>query len=127
VFFNWGAGNDPSPAMMFLAQPLSVEVVDAAETIVVNSSKAFGAGAFGMGASDLNLWICSRPQGGSIAFHGGGILGLSVGAGSRQLFALSGVVQNLAVGTYEVGLCGYSNHDGWNSNDFGYTTAIVTK
>ncbi len=128
TFFEWGYGADPSTALTFLARPLTVKVTGNTEKVVVNSSKAFGSGPGAEGATDLNLWICSRPEGGSITHHGGGMIGLSVAANTRQVFSLSGVIEPLASGTYEVGLCGYSMRgETWNSNDFGYTTAIVSR
>jgi uncharacterized membrane protein len=128
TFFDWGYGADPTPVLAFLTRPLSVKVTGSTNKVVVTSSKAFGAAQWTSGATDLNLWICSRPEGGAITHHGGGLMGLSVPANSRQVFSLSGLIDAPSPGTYEVGLCGYSEKgESWNSNDFGYTTAIVGK
>jgi hypothetical protein len=128
TFFVWGFGTDPSPALTFLATPLSVTIAGRSEKVVVNSSKAFGSSPWTQGANDLNLWICSRPEGGDIRHHGGGMMGLSVAPNTRQVFSLSGMIEDLDAGSYQVGLCGFSgNGPSWNSNEFSYTTAIVSR
>lgn len=113
--------------MTFLAQPLTLTVADG-DRVLVNSSKAFGSTLW-TGGLELNLWICSQPEGGTIGHHGFGVLNLAVASGSRHLFTVSEMLDGLAPGTHQVGLCGYSanNSGSWNSNDFSYTTAIVTK
>jgi hypothetical protein len=81
------------------------------------------------------LWICYRAAGSTEApttvpdpAGSGGIFGLRVAQNTRQLFSLSAVIANLEPGTYQVALCGSStNAASWNSNDFGYTSAIVTQ
>ncbi|MPZ73832.1 MAG: hypothetical protein GEU74_11475 [Nitriliruptorales bacterium] len=124
--FTSGFGANPTSALQFLAPPALV-TVGAGQAVQVTSNKAFGSTVAG-GASSLNLFICSRPEG-SIATPnaaGSGILGNRVAQSTRVTMGLSAVIAGLSPGSYRVGLCGSSsNAANWNSNEFGYTSALV--
>jgi len=77
------------------------------------------------GADDLNLAMCYNLSTGSITAVGNYLAGLQVQQNTRVPMSLNAVIDGLAVGSYQVGLCGYSGSDNWNSNDFSYTSAVV--
>ena len=130
MFMHSGLGSDPSGSPSMLAEPVSVTITSDTQKVLVTSTKAFGTSAlFGAasGAQDLNLYVC-HETGGALTPVGGGVMGLRAAADSRQLFTLSATITGLTPGTYRFGLCGYSSDFGsWNSNEFGYTTALVTQ
>ena len=76
----------------------------------------------------MNLYIGYRASGSVAAPFtvGGGIFGNKVAANTRVIMGMSAVIQGLAPGNYEVGLVGSSSdYVNWNSNEWGYTTAVV--
>jgi hypothetical protein len=110
-----------------LAEPLTVQIANVAQKVLVSSHKALGSSSFD-GAQGLNLWICVQDNTGALMRIGPGVFNLSVPSGSVQLFSLSATLENLAAGTYRVGLCGSSNQAAnWDQNEFSYTTALVTQ
>jgi hypothetical protein len=95
------------------------------QKVYVSSHKSFGSSA---GAQNLDLYICVRSTvaGSPILAHGNGVLSQQVPAGTRVLMGLTWDIANLASGTYQVGLCGSSSSAAaWNTNEWGYTTALV--
>jgi hypothetical protein len=129
MFVQSGLGSDPSGSPAMLAEPVTVTIISGTQKVLVTSSKAFGTSTlFGAsGAQDLNLYVCHETSG-ALTPVGAGVMGLRAAPDSRQLFTLSATVTGLAPGTYHFGLCGYSGDSGsWNSNEFGYTTAVVTQ
>jgi hypothetical protein len=125
-----GFGNNPTTTIDFLTQPAQVSVA-AGQSVHVTSNKAFGSTAIG-GGQDLDLYICSRstaaPVGTVPTLHGGGVLDNRLSQNQRTTMGLSYVIAGLSQGTYQVGLCGKSSLPGsWNSNEWGYTTAIIVK
>jgi hypothetical protein len=125
-----GFGKDPTTTTDFLAQPAQVSVA-AGQAVHVTSNKAFGSTATGGGA-DLDLYICSRPAsapaGTTPTPYGGGAWDIRLAQNQRTTMGLSWVITGLAAGTYHVGLCGSSSLPAsWNSNDWGYTTAMIVK
>jgi hypothetical protein len=126
-----GLGNDPSAAWNFLADPVAVTIATTGQRVLVMSSKAFGTSSdLGSwdGAQDLDLAICYQLGLGSVTAVGGGMWDLRAAKDTRQVYSLSATLANLTPGTYSIGLCGAST-DGasWNSNEFSYTTALVTQ
>jgi hypothetical protein len=123
-----GMGSDPDPdgQIHFLASPVTLDVDAASERLLVTSTKALGSSAVDGGKS-LDIFICYQESvAGSVVPVGGGLYDLSVASSSRHTFSLSAVIEGLAVGTYNVGLCGRSLDAGsWNSNDFSYTTVLI--
>ena len=108
-----------------LAEPLTVQVASASQKILVSSHKAIGSY---WAAQGLNLWICRQDSAGAMTKVGPGIYNLSLPNGGLQVFSLSATIENLAAGTYQVGLCGSSNDSAnWNWDEFSYTTALVTQ
>jgi len=126
-----GLGNDPAPSWGFLADPVVVTIAATGQKVLVMSSKAFGTSSdLGSwdGAQDLDLSICYQLGLGNVTAIGGGMWDLRAAKDTRQVFSLSATLTNLTPGTYNIGLCGPSS-DGvnWNSNEFSYTTALVTQ
>lgn len=120
-----GLGASPAAAVAFLAPTVQVTISAANQRVHITSSKALGSSAAG-GAQDLDLWICTQLGAGAIVTQGQAVFDLRVAQNTRHLFTLSWVASGLANGTYNVGLCGSSgNAVNWNSNEFGYTSAIV--
>ena len=79
-------------------------------------------------AQDLDVWICYQEGDGAVLTVGTGVFDLRAAANTRQLVSLSAALTGLAPGTYKVGLCGKSGDaSNWNSNEFSYTTALVTQ
>ena len=120
-----GFGGSPDVDVGFLAPTVNVTIADG-ESVLVTSHKALGSTAVG-GATSLNLYICyqSTVGGSTIQLQGGGSLGHRVPQDTRITFGLSFIVSGLPAGTYMVGLCGNSSSANWNSNEWGYTTALV--
>jgi hypothetical protein len=130
MFTRVGRGNDPDAGLAFLADPVSVTLTTGTQKVLVTSSKGFGTdsglGAFS-GAQGLDIYIC-HETGGVLTKVGTGVFGLRAAADTRQVFTLSASVANLPSGTYNFGLCGQTSDAGnWNSNEFSYTTALVTQ
>jgi len=124
VFSN-GYGNDPWNTNRFVAPSVTVTVTSSSQQILVTSNKALGSVP---GASSMNLYIGYRAVGSTAAPNtvGGGIFGNKVAANTRVIMGMSGVITGLAPGSYDVGLVGIStDYVNWNSNEWGYTTAVV--
>jgi hypothetical protein len=124
--FASGPGASPTLVLAFLAPPATV-TVGTGQSVHVTSHKALGTTVPG-GAAFLNLWICRAPSpaGTPLTQVGGGVLGNQVAQNTRIPMGLSAVITP-PPGAYQVGLCGQTS-DGnlnWNSNEFGYTSAIV--
>jgi hypothetical protein len=111
--------------------PFVLVTVTAGHKVLVNATATLGSTALG-GAAGLGLYMCyqdasagspDRPP----TATGKGAIGLQVAQNTRHTFSLSDVLTNLN-GTYFVGLCGYVRDAvarNWNSNEMGYTTAVV--
>jgi hypothetical protein len=133
MFTKFGRGNDPSALNAFLADPVEVTIGSSTQKVLVTSSKALGTlAALGVGwggAIDLDLWICYQESAGALTKVGVGVLDLSAGQDTRQLYTLSATSTGLAAGTYKFGLCGSTGDPNghWNWNEFSYTTALVTQ
>ena len=126
MFMRSGLGSAPSDTTGFLAAPLSLTITSALQKVLVNSSKALGTNNF-EGAQDLDVWICYQEGDGAVLTVGAGVYDLRAAANTRQLVSLSATLTGLASGSYKVGLCGKSTDgDNRNSNEFSYTTALVT-
>lgn len=121
-----GYGANPTSTLAFLA-PVTTVAITAEQKILVTAHKAFGSTVAG-GADGLNLWIGYRQTGSGNAPStvGAGILGNRVPQYTRFTFGLSAVITGLPAGTYDVGMVGTAaNGANWNSNEYGYVTAIV--
>jgi len=113
-----------SATLDFIGPTLSI-TIGSGQRIVANASKALGSTAAG-GAGGLNIYICTKTATGPIVAIGGGMFGLSVPQNIRQVFSMSAIAGPLAAETYEVGLCGLAGAPAnWNSNEFGYVSALV--
>lgn len=113
--------------LSFLVFPAIVTITETAG-IMINSTRTLGT-TTGITTGTFNIYICYRnTNGGNIITMGGGMLGLRLPANSRIPFSLSYSTPLLPAGIYEVGLCGAcSDPSQWNSNDWGYTTAMAYK
>ena len=114
---------DPDPTVRFLAAPVRVTVPGAAK-VLVSSHRVFGTST--NSASALNLLMCSKPAGSILAPnpHGNGLLGMQLPPSSRVTMGFSRIIEDLAPGTYDVGLCGNAGAN-WTNNGPGSTTALV--
>ena len=121
-----GMGAGPASALAFIGPTVPV-TVDAGERVLVFAQKALGTTG---GASGLNLWICYEPMAGALTAVGGGLFGLRAPANSRTVYGLTAPTPpSPTPGQYVVGLCGTAGAQAasWNSNDFGYVTALVLR
>ena len=110
--------------LAMLSEPLTIQVSSNTQKVLVTSHKALGS-SFG-DATDLNLWICRQDSAGALIKVGPGVMRLSLPNPGMQLYSLSAVLENLAAGTYQVGLCGSSIDVDWDLDEFSTTTALVT-
>ncbi len=121
-----GLGAGPASTLAFIGPTVPV-TVDAGERVLVFAQKALGSSG---GASGLNLWICYEPMAGALTAVGGGVFGLRAPANSRTVYGLTAPIPpSPAPAQYVVGLCGTAGAQAanWNSNDFGYVTALVLR
>lgn len=121
--FASGAVTLPQSGRAFLAKPVTVTVA-AGEQVHVSSSASLGTST---SATDLDLYICYRPANASASSPlviGGGVFNLHMSSPGMQLHALNGIITSLT-GTYDVGMCAQTTSSGWNTADWGYTTALV--
>jgi hypothetical protein len=109
----------------FLSATVTVTIT-AGQSIYVVSSASLGTTNTN-GAHFLDLYVCYQAGSGPIQTVGIGEFGLSVPNAMRTSFELSAVITGLPAGTYTVGLGGQTENGNtdWNSNDAGYTTALV--
>ena len=124
--FNEGDSLNPTDTVQFLAVSTTVTITEG-QNIFVASSRAFGTTSVG-GASGLWIDIGFRVSGSSDipSVLGDGLFNLQLPQDSRVPFSINGIITGLAAGTYEVGMVGRNNGGtDWNSNDYGYTSAIV--
>jgi hypothetical protein len=110
--------------LALLSEPLTIQISSNTQKVLVTSHKALGS-SFG-DATDLNLWICRQDSAGALIKVGPGVMRLSLPNPGMQLYSLSAVLENLAAGTYQVGLCGSSIDVDWDLDEFSTTTALVT-
>lgn len=111
-------------AVAMLAAPVTLEITSSQQKALVTSHKALGS-TIG-DATDLNLWICRQDSAGALTKVGPGVMQLALPTGGMQIYTLSATLENLPVGTYQVGLCGSSNDTDWDLDEFSTTTALVT-
>ena len=125
-----GAGPADGSAYAFIGQTTQIAITAANQILFVSAQKAMGSTAAG-GANSLRLSVCRRTAGSSAVpvDNGADWLGdLRVPQNTRVPFSLSTRFENLAVGTYEVGLCGFTSNNqaaNWNSNEWTRVTALV--
>ncbi len=127
--FNSGYGGSPQVLQVFLSPTVQVTVPTGAK-VLVNATRAFGSQGHPTGANALDIRVCSRSTaaGSTLQPLGAGILGLRVAANSRHTFGINAVISNLPAGTYDVGMCGQTDSPNvvlWNSNEYGYVSALV--
>lgn len=121
-----GSGGNPTPANAFIGPTVNVTIT-AGQKILVIADKALGSTAAG-GAQGLNIYVGYQATAGAVTTFGGGIFGLRVPQNTRVPFSINGIISGLAAGTYTVGMvgsCTAGQEVNWNSNEFGYVSAIV--
>jgi hypothetical protein len=116
-----GGGPNPSATLQFFGAPVTVNVTDPNQRVLVVASNAFGT--LGASAGALNLFICYQQPPGPVTNAGNGIIGLQLPPSTKTTMGLNKVLQ-LAAGQYTVGMCG-TGGVGWNNNDWGTTSALV--
>lgn len=118
-----GHGADPTATTAFIGPTVQVTVA-AGQSVYVNATKALGTTA--ASSSALNLWVCYQTGAAAIQTVGGGILGIQTTANNRNVYAINFDIPGLPAGTHTVGMCGYATTPAnWNSNEYGYLTALV--
>lgn len=117
----------------FIGVTATIAVTAPNQSIHVSAAKALGSTAVG-GASNLTLSMCIRVAGSGATPTDGGdndyMTGLRVPQNLRVPFTLTKRFSSLAVGSYEVGLCGYTatgSAVNWNSNEWSRVTAFVAQ
>ena len=131
VYVN-GQGADPvnGSAFAFISATAQVAITAPNQSLFVSAEKAMGSQAVG-GANGLRVSICRRVAGSAATPQDNGIDymdGLMVPQNTRIPISLSTRFAGLAVGNYEVGLCGRSTNGtaaNWSSNEWSRVTAIV--
>lgn len=125
MVFTSGQGFQPQTSLTFLAPPAQVTVTSG-QKVAVHSTKAMGSSS-ATGGQGLTVNICHRQVGGSIvSVSDPGIIGVRVLGSTRVPITLSAVIEGLN-GTYDVGLCGFSNNpQSWSDNGLGQTTALIS-
>jgi hypothetical protein len=118
-------GMDPNGTLQFIGATVQVPLA-ANQKALITSSKALGSTVAG-GASNLNLFICTQLGNGPMVSLGFGSFGMHVAQGERVEMTLSAITLAGQTGTYTMGLCGQTSdsNTNWNSNEYGYTTAIA--
>ena len=130
VDFAWtsGFGTDPADATTFLGPTTVITISAPGQKVLVTANRAFGSTSVG-GAFDLDIAIGYRVTGAATEplTIGGWILGLRVAQNTRNSSGISGIIEGLAPGDYEVGMAGSGNAGfaNWNYNEYGYVTALV--
>ncbi len=123
--FESGPITRPATSWAFIA-PTATVVVNDDQVVSVISSAAVGAGIGTNGARDLELDICYREVDGILERLGSSVTGLTAFANHEHLFTLTGVKENLASGSYDLGLCGISpDAADWSVMGGGQTTVQV--
>jgi hypothetical protein len=122
---------NPTMTLGFIGPTVDVEVAAGSSGILVVATKALGSTAAG-GASGLQLAVCWRKGlADPLKQAGGGIVGIQVPQGARIPMGINAIVTGAALaasipGTITVGMCGSAAVPGnWNSNEFGYVSAVV--
>jgi len=130
VFFNMVSnyGTDPADAITFLGPTTTVTIAAPNQKVLVIANRAFGSTSAG-GASGLDIAVGYRQVGSAVepASVGAWIYGFRVAQNTRICIGISGIINDLPVGDYDVGMCGTGNagYANWNYNEYGYVTAIV--
>jgi hypothetical protein len=122
-----GAATLPTTSLQFISPPLPVTVASG-EVVLVNALAEIGTSGIAAQASNLRLWICDQPSGGSITHpHPIDWINAEAAANSLPEFTLTDTLTGLPPGSYTVGLCGQLTQPttAWNSPDWSYTTAQV--
>jgi hypothetical protein len=109
----------------FCGPTVSVVVNSTSDVIYFTGNITLGSVNAG-GANNLNIFPGYTFNGGALVLVGGGTYGLSVAQNTRHTFGTSYAYTGLAPGTYVFGV-GASiavTPANWNSNEYGYVTAI---
>jgi hypothetical protein len=127
-----GSGPNPSTTLTFLAPAATVSVSSGQQVLVI-SNRVLGTNS-PTGAGDLELAICYQREDGEsplTVVEGSQLHDLGINQYDRFPFGLSAVIENLSTGTYQVGLCGFTERgsttaNAWNYNEGGSTSALVS-
>lgn len=102
----------------------AITITTAGQKVFVTSTAAIGTTAE-TGAGSLDLDICFVSAG--VVYVSGfeSLYSIRTSYNTRHPYSLSVILPNLAPGSYEVGMCARTSDPNWNSNDFGYSSALV--
>ena len=109
---------------VYFAGPTVSINITSGQVIHVTANQAFGS-LSPLGASNLDLAICSKSSAGSVIPYGAFVSGLTASSSQRNTYGLSYVISGLSAGIYSVGLCYKTNNTFWNNNGSGYVSALV--
>jgi len=115
-----------SSVAAFMTSPATVTITQAGQRVLVLGQATLGTTSI-LGAANLNLWIGHRPSGsGAVPTTvGSGLSGLTMLAIHTMANNITGVIENLPVGTHEVGVVGLAIGSAWDITPDGSITAIV--
>lgn len=130
--FSAGSAPNPNGTVQFIAKPVTLSITEAGQKIYVSAHRALGgyvaANSLGLdiGYRDINT-PAATPTPINL-----GVYGLQVPANTRVPMGLTGIISNLPIGTYQVGLLGVDTNSGaangkWTNTEWGYTSAFVFK
>jgi hypothetical protein len=129
--FGTAPADSSTATYAFISVTAVVNVSGPNQALIVDASRALGSIA-ATGAQGLVLTICRQTNGTGVLTDNGFdyMAGLRVPQNTRVPFGMSTRWSNLPVGSYTVGLCGYTNTGqavNWNSNEWSRVTAIVAQ
>jgi hypothetical protein len=112
----------------FLSATAQVQVTAAGQKLLTTAMASYGSTIAG-GADTLQFWLCtqSTAAGSTIVQHGGGLYDNRVPQNTQIPFSMTLDITGLAVGTYNVGFCGYDTTTpaNWNAFDYSFVTVVV--
>jgi hypothetical protein len=119
------SGNSVVPTTTLApVSPQLVVTVGAGAKAFFTATATLGASNTGP-ASGLDLYPCYRVGSGTWTTVGSGMFGLSLSAGERLPFTLSGSVSGLTAGNVSFAVCGRSSSTNWTNNEYGYVSAMI--
>jgi hypothetical protein len=121
------AGPATVPVALAFIGPTTTVAVQNGQKIFIDATAALGSTAAG-GADGLRLYVCYKLGANPVITVGQGIFDFKVAQNTRHAFGMSGITPGLPANSYSVGLCGFDPNGGntnWNSNEYGYVTALV--
>jgi hypothetical protein len=112
----------------FLSATAQIQITAAGQKLLTTATASYGSTVAG-GADGLQYWLCtqSTAAGSALVQHSGGLYDNRVPQNTQIPFSMTFDITGLAVGTYNVGLCGYdfSTPASWNVSDYSFVTVAL--